>query len=74
MKNHKKSWLSGVLLAVAVPCMSFAGWWSRPVIVPLPDQVAGVTQSVVSLNGNWKFTLTPPEDFWKNSVDPKGVE
>jgi len=44
--------------------------WPRPTVVPLPDSVAGVSRPVISLNGTWKFTLTPPSGFWQNSVDP----
>jgi beta-galactosidase len=32
------------------------------------DEVPGVANSAVSLNGTWKFTLTPPENFWSNDV------
>ncbi|HSO85700.1 MAG TPA: glycoside hydrolase family 2 TIM barrel-domain containing protein [Draconibacterium sp.] len=31
--------------------------------------VEGVKQPVINLNGTWKFTMTPPENFWENSVD-----
>ena len=43
--------------------------WPRPLIVPLPDAVTGVALPVISLNGTWKFTMTPPANFWLNSVD-----
>ncbi len=33
------------------------------------DEVAGVKNPVVSLNGIWKFTLTPPENFWSDDLD-----
>jgi len=36
------------------------------------DEVAGVKNPVVSLNGTWKFTLTPPENFWSDDVNPAG--
>lgn len=45
--------------------------WPRPVIVPLPVAVEGVARPVVSLDGTWKFTLTPPDGFWRNAVDPQ---
>jgi hypothetical protein len=32
-------------------------------------EVAGVKNPVVSLNGTWKFSMTPPEKFWENNVD-----
>ena len=47
-----------------------AGEWPRPQLVPLPVQVQGVSKAVLSLDGTWKFTLTPPADFWLNSSDP----
>ena len=31
--------------------------------------VEGVKQPVINLNGTWKFTMNPPENFWENSVD-----
>lgn len=31
--------------------------------------VAGVETPEISLNGTWKFTMSPPEKFWENSVD-----
>ncbi|NQU51248.1 MAG: beta-galactosidase [Bacteroidetes bacterium] len=32
-------------------------------------EVAGVDNPEISLNGTWKFTMTPPENFWNNEVD-----
>jgi beta-galactosidase len=32
-------------------------------------EVAGIKKPVVSLNGTWKFSMTPPEKFWENGVD-----
>ncbi|MFZ2052718.1 MAG: glycoside hydrolase family 2 TIM barrel-domain containing protein [Candidatus Aminicenantales bacterium] len=46
---------------------------SRTHRIPIAaDEVAGVKSPVVSLNGTWKFTLTPPEEFWSEDVDPAG--
>jgi beta-galactosidase len=36
------------------------------------DDVAGVKSPIVSLNGTWKFNLTPPENFWSEDVNPAG--
>jgi beta-galactosidase len=36
------------------------------------DEVGGVESPVVNLNGTWKFTLAPPEEFWSEEVDPAG--
>ncbi|KHJ39439.1 evolved beta-galactosidase subunit alpha [Pedobacter glucosidilyticus] len=40
----------------------------------LSVKVEGVSASDISLDGNWKFTMTPPEEFWKNDYDPKNWE
>ena len=44
--------------------------WPRPVLVPVPAAVAGVSRPVISLEGKWRFNAAPPADFWNNSVDP----
>jgi hypothetical protein len=44
--------------------------WPRPVIVPIPKEVAGVAQPVIELGGKWRFSLRPPAEFWANRVDP----
>jgi hypothetical protein len=44
--------------------------WKPPYLAPVDQAVPGVEQPVRSLNGTWKFTLEPPEEFWSNSVDP----
>jgi len=44
--------------------------WLRPEIVPIPVRSKGVANPVLSLNGIWKFTLSPPAKFWLNSVAP----
>jgi len=31
--------------------------------------VFGVNKPAIFLNGTWKFTMTPPENFWEKSVD-----
>ena len=49
---------------------SAAADWPRPQFVPPPAQVQGVAKSVLSLDGTWKFTLSPPKEFWLNGVDP----
>jgi hypothetical protein len=46
--------------------------WSRPVLVPLPKEVAGVSHPIVDLGGTWKLTTAPSADFWTDSVDPSG--
>ena len=48
------------------------GSWPRPVLVPLPKEVAGVPQPIVDLAGTWKLTTTPPAEFWAKGVDPRG--
>ena len=46
--------------------------WPRPVIVPIPTEIAGVSPHVTDLAGAWKFSLLPPPEFWSNRVDPAG--
>jgi hypothetical protein len=40
------------------------GIWPRPVLVPLPKEVAGVPQPNIDLARTWKFTTSPPAEFW----------
>ena len=61
-----------VILLAAVIHAQANDIWPRPVIVPVPEKTAGLSQAAVSLNGTWKFTLDPPKDFHLNSVDPSG--
>lgn len=35
-------------------------------------EVVGVSNPVISINGTWKFTMTPPENFWEKNVDYTG--
>ncbi len=46
--------------------------WPRPALVPLPSEVAGLARPIVDLAGTWRFTTSPPAEFWANRVDPKG--
>jgi beta-galactosidase/beta-glucuronidase len=46
--------------------------WPRPVLIPLPKEVAGVSHPLLDLAGTWKLIVSPPADFWLNSVDPAG--
>ncbi|WP_167616174.1 glycoside hydrolase family 2 protein [Maribellus sediminis] len=32
-------------------------------------EIEGVQNPVILLNGTWKFTMDPPEEFWKESID-----
>lgn len=68
--------LSKVLHLNAIPPSAGAALasevWHRPIIVPLPKEVADVSQPIVDLAGTWKFTTSPPADFWTNGVDPAG--
>lgn len=43
--------------------------YDRVVVNPMPDQVAGVENSQISLNGEWNFTMTPQNAFWRNQTD-----
>lgn len=44
--------------------------WPRPIIIPLPIEVSGVSQPLIDLSGAWKLTTSPPSDFWMDAVDP----
>jgi hypothetical protein len=48
------------------------GIWPRPVLVPLPKEVAGAPRPILDLAGTWKLTTSPPAKFWENGVDPAG--
>jgi len=67
MEGCIPAWL--VWMAAFSPVMT-AGEWPRPQLVPLPVQVQGVSKGVLSLNGTWKFTLSPPAEFWSKGSDP----
>jgi hypothetical protein len=41
----------------------------RPIIVPVPAAVAGVSQPVTVVRGNWKTTNNPQGEFWSDSAD-----
>ena len=47
-----------------------AAEWRRPQLVPVPVQVQGVSKPVLSLDGAWKFSLSPPNEFWLNGSVP----
>ena len=32
-------------------------------------EVSGVSNPVISLNGTWKFSMTPPDQYWENDID-----
>ncbi len=34
-----------------------------------PIEVAGVDSPVISLNGTWKFSMSPPGNFWEKNID-----
>lgn len=53
-----------------VPVGPSTNGWARPIIAPFPDSVNGVQNPVINLSGTWKFTQTPEQGFWKNSVEP----
>lgn len=37
--------------------------------IPEYTEVAGVEIPEITLNGTWKFSMNPPEEFWRNDVD-----
>ncbi len=43
--------------------------WPRPMLVPVPDQVADLHDFTISLDGSWKFTAEPPVEYWRKDTD-----
>ena len=43
--------------------------WPRPVIVPVPEMTAGVTQTVAVVGDNWKTISNPQGEFWADSTN-----
>ena len=43
--------------------------WPRPVIVPVPEMTAGVTQTVAVVRDNWKTISNPQGEFWADSTN-----
>jgi hypothetical protein len=68
----KAVWLCFTVAVMAVQAASVPqnAVWPRPVVVPVPASITGVKAPVVSLDGLWKVTVTPPTEFWSPSVDP----
>lgn len=42
--------------------------WPRPVIIPVPDKTAGVSQPVISLTGIWKISTDPKGEYWSEQA------
>ena len=42
---------------------------ATPRLLPVPASVSGVRTPVLSLAGEWKFTASPPAEFWKPDLD-----
>ncbi len=59
---------SAVFLLICLALTSCGGGRNRrqPLI---GDEIPGVKKPLVSLNGVWKFTLTPPESFWSEDTN-----
>jgi len=58
-----------VISAILVHCNVVGG--VNPVIIPIPNSVSGTNTPTLSLNGTWKFTMDPSQEFWRNSVNPR---
>lgn len=69
MKKNPISKFSMLIVALSMSLFASAQAYLPPIIAPIPVSVAGLTHPVIPLNGVWKFTLTPPVDFWQNTVD-----
>jgi len=59
-----------MLLASRPGSAHAASSWPRPTIPPLPASEPGVATPIVSLDGPWYWTKTPPANFSDNTVDP----
>ena len=46
--------------------------WPRPVIVPVPELTAGVTQTVAIVRENWKTISNPEGEFWTDTTNFSG--
>jgi beta-galactosidase len=68
-RRHRLSLGLAVLPVVSLVFPACSGHRSRPTTPP-SEIVAGVKEPVISLNGVWRFTTTPPSDFWRNEVTP----
>ncbi len=55
---------SRLILFIAI---LFFGCGRRSEFIQL--EVAGIDQPQILLNGTWKFSMDPPQGFWKDSVD-----
>lgn len=43
--------------------------WERPVMISTPDKETEKFSPVISLDGIWKFTDTPPANYWENIAE-----
>jgi len=59
--------------AFLLPVMAVVLGISMVSCLPSPTskyiEVQGVREPVILLNGDWKFSMEPPETFWNNEVD-----
>jgi hypothetical protein len=46
--------------------------WPRPVIMPVPELTAGVTQTVAVVRDNWKTISYPQGEFWNSATNMEG--
>ena len=60
MKNH---------LFFAMLFFVIAGIGCKQPSTPVGKEVAGVDKPVISLNGTWKFSMSPSEKHWVNELD-----
>jgi hypothetical protein len=45
--------------------------WPRPALTPVPVKWSALNEPVLSLTGVWKFTMSAPQNYWENSVNPE---
>ena len=68
--TQKNILFPGVVIMVGVAIallISIASCSDSPAFQSL--QVQGVAEPVILLNGDWKFSMEPPEAFWENEMD-----
>ncbi|XVV12603.1 glycoside hydrolase family 2 TIM barrel-domain containing protein [Actinoplanes sp. CA-131856] len=52
-----------------MPTSAQTGDFDRVVVNAIPASIPAVTNPKISLNGAWRFTMTPQNAFWENDAD-----
>ena len=72
--NDRRDFLKTLELGAAVVFLALlgAGASEKVNMQEVRMKIDGVMKADVSLNGTWKLTLIPEDEFWKNDVDSSG--